>query len=303
MHLLTFSKDGATRVGALARDGRRVLCLSGAAKRYGAARAPETMLEVVAGGDAVLSAVKNLLSTAEADAACPAFAPLESVTLLAPYKNPPRNILCVGLNYFDHIQEFEQAKDGKNAAPAFPILFTKPFTAIADPGAAIDGHENETACYDYETELAVIIGRDGKDIPKEKAYEHVFGYSIINDLSARDLQKRTSQWFSGKCLDESAPFGPYLVTKDSVPDPQNLDLLGLVNGETRQQSNTRLMIFDIPTIIATLSKGTRLLAGDIIATGTCPGVGMGFTPPKFLKKGDVMEMSIQGLGTLKNTIK
>lgn len=304
MHFLTFSKDGKERVGVLSKDGSRVLCLSCADKHYnGTNSIPLTLLEIVQQHTQGAAAVKNLVARAEADSSCPAFVALDQVVILAPYKNPPRNIFCVGLNYFAHALEFEQTDDPAKAVPKFPILFTKPFTAIADPDTPVDGHAGETSSYDYETELAVIIGKTGKDIPKEKAYDYVFGYSIINDLSARDLQKRTSQWFSGKCLDESAPFGPYLVHKDAVADPQNLSLLCTINGEVRQDSNTKLMIFDIPTIIATLSKGTTLLAGDIIATGTCPGVGMGFNPPKYLKKGDKMEMAIEGLGTLRNTIR
>ena len=302
MRLLTFAKDGQECVGVLSRDEKRVLCLPCAAKQYGIP-VPATMLEIVVQNETALPAVRQLIDKAESDPSCTAFMPLGDVTILAPYKNPPRNMLCVGLNYYAHALEFEQTDDPSKAVPKFPIFFTKPFTAITDPGIPVDGHEKETACYDYECELAVIIGKTGKDIPKEKAYDYVFGYSIINDLSARELQKRTSQWYSGKCLDESAPFGPYLAHKDGFGDPQNLDLLCAINGEERQKSNTSLMIFDIPTIISTFSRGTTLLAGDIIATGTCPGVGLGFNPPKYLKKGDVMELSIQGLGMLRNTIR
>ena len=302
MQFLTFSpKDGSKRAGVLARDGKKVLCLPCAQKQYGDAGIPATMLEIVQKGDAAVSAAAALLSKAEADGK--AFFPLDQVKIHAPYANPPRNIFCVGLNYVAHIAEFEKSGDAGTSIPKFPIIFTKPNTTIADPDTAVDGHAAETTSYDYETELAVIIGKTGKDISKENAYDYVFGYSIINDLSARDLQKRTSQWFSGKCLDESAPFGPYLVHKSAVADPQNLDLRCTINGEVRQDSNTKLMIFDIPTIIASLSKGTTLMAGDIIATGTCPGVGMGFTPPKFLKKGDAIEMTIQNVGILRNTIR
>ena len=304
MRFLTFSsKDATRRAGVLSRDGKKVLCLARAQKQCGDAGIPASILEIVQKGDAILPAVQALLDKAEADGKHQAFSPLEHVTIHAPYNNPPRNIFCVGLNYHAHALEFEQTNDASKAVPKFPIIFTKPNTAIADPDTAIDSHIAESDSYDYEVELAVIIGKAGKNIPGEKAYEHVFGYSIINDLTARDLQKRTSQWFSGKCLDESAPFGPYLVHKSAVPDPQNLDLRCSINGELRQDSNTKLMIFDIPTLIATLSKGSTLMAGDIIATGTCPGVGMGFTPPKFLKPGDTIEMTIQQIGTLRNTVR
>ncbi len=304
MQFLTFSpKDKDKRAGVLSRDGRRILCFPCAQKQYGDSGIPSSMLEIVQKGDALLPAVKSLLDKAEADSGCKAFFPLDQVTIHAPYDNPPRNIFCVGLNYHAHALEFEQTDDPSKAVPKFPIIFSKPNTTIADPDTAVDGHAAETSSYDYETELAVVIGKTGKNISKEKAYDYVFGYSIINDLSARDLQKRTSQWFSGKCLDESAPFGPYLVHKSAVADPQNLDLRCTINGEVRQDSNTKLMIFDIPTIIESLSKGTTLMAGDIIATGTCPGVGMGFNPPKFLKAGDKIEMTIQSVGVLRNTVR
>ncbi|MCL2123035.1 MAG: fumarylacetoacetate hydrolase family protein [Desulfovibrionaceae bacterium] len=303
MRLLTFLQDGQERVGALSRDEKRILCLRRAENHYGGGFIPPAMLDIVIQNEKTVPAITRVIEKAESDPSCPAFLPRGEVKILAPYKNPPRNILCVGLNYYAHALEFEHTNDPSKAVPKFPIFFTKPFTAITDPDIPVDGHAKETSCYDYETELAVIIGKTGKDIPKEKAYEYVFGYSIINDLSARDLQKRTSQWYSGKCLDESAPFGPYIVHKDSVGNPQNLDLVCAINGEERQKSNTSLMIFDIPTLISAFSSGTTLLAGDIIITGTCPGVGLGFDPPKFLKKGDVMEMTIQGLGTLRNTIR
>ncbi|MDR0465881.1 MAG: fumarylacetoacetate hydrolase family protein [Deltaproteobacteria bacterium] len=304
MKFLTFSsKDATRRAGVLSRDEKRVLCLTHAQKHFGDAGIPASILEIVQQGDALLPAVNSLLEKAEAVGGGQAFLPLDQVTLHAPYNNPPRNIFCVGLNYRDHALEFEQTNDSSKAVPQFPIIFTKPNTTIADPDTAVDGHFTESESYDYEVELAVVIGRTGKNIPKEKAYEHVFGYSVINDLTARDLQRRTSQWYSGKCLDESAPFGPYLAHKSAVPDPQSLDLRCSINGELRQDSNTRLMMFDIPTIIATLSKGSTLMAGDIIATGTCSGVGMSFDPPKFLKQGDKIEMTIQSVGTLRNTIR
>ena len=300
MRLLTFFKDSRESVGVVCDDGLRVLCLPSAAQHYAMPGIPLTMLDIVRQNEQSVPAIRKLLAQAQADSSCLSFLLLEGLNILAPYKNPPRNVLCVGLNYYAHILEFEQAG---GSVPTSPIFFTKPFTALADPDTAVDAHTAETSRYDYETELAVVIGKSGKNIPREKAYEHVFGYSILNDMSARDVQTRTSQWYSGKCLDESAPWGPYLVHKDSVGNPHNLDILCLINGEERQKSNTSLMIFDIPTIISTFSQGTTLLAGDIIATGTCPGVGMGMNPPTFLKPGDSMEMTIERVGTLRNTLR
>ena len=299
MRFLTFSyKDADKRLGVLSSDGNYVLCLTDAQKHFGDSGIPATMLEVVQQGEKLLPAITGLLNKAVAGQY--AFISIDHVTIHAPYNNPPRNIFCLGLNYSAHAQEsgYDPAK-----ISAFPIFFTKPNTTIADPDTAVDGHCAETQQYDYETELAVIIGKTGKNIAMENAYDHVFGYSIINDLSARDLQRRTSQWFSGKCLDESAPFGPYLVHKSAVADPQSLDLCCTVNGELRQETNTSHMTFNIASIIAALSKGTTLMAGDIISTGTCAGVGSRLTPAQFLKAGDTIEMTIQSIGTLRNTIR
>jgi len=301
MYFVNFLKDNKEHIGVLGADAKRVICLGCAEKEFfGTSIIPSTMREIIEKQDIALPQIKKIMEKAAATPSAKAILDLQGLTIKAPYRNPPRNILCVGLNYHAHVLEFEKTD---KAVPQFPIIFTKPWTAIADPDVAVDGHANETQSYDYEVELAIIIGKDGKNIPKERAYEYIFGYSIINDLSARDLQKRTSQWYSGKCLDESAPFGPYVVHKSAIADPQNLNLRCSINGELRQDSNTRLMIFDIPTIIAAVSNGATIQAGDIIATGTCPGVGMGFNPPKSLKKGDTMVLEIEKIGTLKNTIR
>ncbi len=223
--------------------------------------------------------------------------------LRAPYTNPPRNILCTGINYVEHLHELVRPLEVEQKLPEFPFIFTKPCTAIAHPYASIDGHASETEKYDYEVELAVIIGKQGKDIPMEEALSYVFGYSIINDLSARDLQRRTSQWYVGKSLDESAPFGPCIVCRQALADPQNLHLQSRINGEVRQNSHTSHMIFSVAKLIHILSQGSTLLPGDIIATGTPAGVGMSFDPPKMLKKGDVMALEIEHIGVLENTIK
>ena len=300
MYFVNFLKDTVERIGVLTEDKQRVICLGCAEKEFfGSSAIPATMREIIEQQDRVLPLIKRVIEKAAAASSSNVILNLRGLTIKAPYKNPPRNILCVGHNYESHVKEGKQPRD----MPKFPVLFSKPWTAIADPDSAIDGHVAETDCFDYEIELAVIIGKGGKNISKEKASDHIFGYSIINDMSARDLQKRTPQWYSGKCLDESAPFGPYLVHKSAIDNPQNLNLRCTVNGEIRQDSNTRLMIFDIPTIIAAVSHGSTMQAGDIIATGTCSGVGSSFTPQKFLKKGDAVVLEIENIGILRNSIR
>ena len=230
--------------------------------------------------------------------------PLSGERLLAPITSPRRNIFLVGKNYHEHAKEFSQSGfDGSAAggeiAPPLPSYFTKPASTIVGPGAAVNCHGRVTREVDYEVELAVIIGTGGRGITKEEAYKHVWGYTIVNDVTARDLQKLARQWFLGKSLDTFCPMGPWIVTPDEL-DPENLRVRTWINGEPRQDANTKDLIFDIPTLIATLSAGLALEAGDIIATGTPAGVGIGFKPPKFLKPGDVMRLSIDGIGELTN---
>ncbi len=258
---------------------------------------PSTLRLAVEEGQALFPRLESALQKATAATSLP----YASCTLQAPYTNPPRNILCTGINYVAHMQEFTRP-DAEQKIPEFPFIFTKPSTAIAHPESAVSNHVGITSKYDYEVELAVIIGKKGINITEEDALSHVFGYSIINDLSARDLQRRTSQWYVGKALDGSAPFGPCIVTCNALADPQNLQLESRINGEVRQNSHTSLMIFSIAKLIHLLSKGTTLLPGDIIATGTPAGVGMSFDPPKFLQSGDVMELEIENIGILRNSI-
>jgi len=232
--------------------------------------------------------------------------PLKGVTVLAPITHPRRNIFCVGKNYHEHAAEFSKsgfdssAKEGE-LAPDFPVVFTKPASTVIGPGAAIPSQPDVTSQLDYEAEFAVVIGKAGRGIKKADAFDHIFGYTIVNDFTARDLQKKHRQWFIGKSLDGFCPMGPYLVTNDEV-DAQNLDIKCWVNGELRQNSNTSLLIFDIPTIIETLSAGMTLQPGDVIATGTPAGVGIGFNPPKWVKPGDQIKIEVQGLGVLENPV-
>ena len=223
------------------------------------------------------------------------------VKLLAPIYNPKRNIFCVGKNYSEHIRELDPDERKKVNDAGYPAFFTKATNTVTGPYDSIPLHENLTAEVDYEAELGVIIGKRCSDIKAENAYDYVFGYTIINDVTARDLQKKHLQWFKGKSLDGFCPMGPWIVTKDEIEDPMNLNITCRVNGELRQNSNTCNMIESISSLISNLSKGLTLEPGDILATGTPSGVGMGFNPPKFLKKGDVVRIEIEKIGYIENT--
>ncbi|HEV7779549.1 MAG TPA: fumarylacetoacetate hydrolase family protein [Luteibacter sp.] len=242
----------------------------------------------------------------EATRECDESHALADVELLAPIPLPARNIFCVGKNYRNHAREFSQSGfDASHGAgdgiPEYPIIFTKtPQTVIAH-GATVWSAEGVTDALDYEAELAVIIGQGGRGISKANAAAHVWGYTIVNDVTARDWQKRHGQWDLGKSFDTFCPMGPFAVSADEI-DGGNLDLSCWINGELRQHANTRDLIFDIPTLIETISAGITLYPGDIIATGTPEGVGIGFTPPKFLRTGDVMRIEIEGIGRLENRI-
>jgi len=231
--------------------------------------------------------------------------PLSQVTLEAPIPAPRRNIFCVGKNYHEHAQEFARSgfdsSSANGAVPSNPILFSKVSDSVIACGQAVVIDPKVSSAVDYEAELAVIIGKSGRGIKAQNAFEHVWGYTIINDVTARDLQARYSQWLIGKSQDTFCPMGPVAVTRDEI-DISNTPITCHVNGELRQSSNTGLLIFDIPTIIETLSAGITLQPGDVIATGTPAGVGIGFDPPKYLKAGDVVRIEIGGIGILENQI-
>ena len=230
---------------------------------------------------------------------------LEDVTLKAPIV-PPRNLFCVGKNYHEHAAEFSKsgfdhsAKDGE-IAPEFPVVFTKAPQTVIATNDKIPRHATVTDQLDYEAEFAVVIGKAGRGISKADAYSHVFGYTIVNDMTARDLQKNHRQWFLGKSLDGFCPMGPWIATADEV-DVNNATIQCWVNGELRQNSNLGQLIFDIPTLIETISAGIELKAGDVIITGTPVGVGIGFTPPRFLQSGDVVRIEVAGIGALENEV-
>ena len=231
--------------------------------------------------------------------------PLADVRLTAPIPVPGRDIFCVGKNYHEHAAEFHLSgfdSSGKEATPQAPIIFTKATTSIVGPDDPVLGSLDPTGSVDYEGELGVVIGTKAFQVPEERAYDHVFGYVIINDVTSRELQRKHNQWVIGKGIDTFCPMGPWLVTADEVGDVTALELVTIINGETRQSARVADLIFDIPTLIETLSATMTLLPGDIIATGTPAGVGIGFDPPKYLKKGDRMSVAITGLGELANTI-
>jgi 2-keto-4-pentenoate hydratase/2-oxohepta-3-ene-1,7-dioic acid hydratase in catechol pathway len=233
--------------------------------------------------------------------------PLSAVTFEAPIPRPARNVMCVGKNYHEHAREFTRsgfdssASSAADAIPTAPIIFTKVPESVIANGVDIRYPEGLSDSLDYEAELGLVIGRAGRGISKAQAYSHVCGYTIINDVTARDLQGKHKQWFLGKSLDTFCPMGPWLVTPDEL-NPANLAVKCWVNDELRQNANTRDLIFDIPTLIETISAGITLQPGDVIATGTPAGVGIGFTPPKFLKRGDRVTIEIEGLGRLSNKV-
>lgn len=220
---------------------------------------------------------------------------LSRARLLAPIPRPRKNLFCVGRNYAEH------ARESGSAPPDAPMFFTKPPTSVIGPQAPVIYHR-ATQQLDYEVELAAVVGRRGRDIPAAKALDYIFGYTIMNDITARDLQRRHGQWFKGKALDTFAPLGPWIVHRSALPDPQQLRLTLRVNGETRQDSHTSKMLFTVAQLIETLSAGLTLEPGDIIATGTPEGIGMGFTPPRLLHVGDVVEAEVEGIGMLRNPI-
>jgi len=234
--------------------------------------------------------------------------PADKVELLAPIPRPRRNIFCVGLNYKPHAKEFTQSgfdagkSTGSNDLPSDPIIFSKVPETVVGPFDKVRLPNPEVSqSVDYEAELAVIIRKTCKNLRVEDAMDAVWGYTIINDITARDWQHRHKQWHMGKSFDDFCPMGPAAVTKESI-DGQNLSIRCWVNGELRQDSRTSELIFDIPTLISTLSAGITLLPGDIIATGTPVGVGIGFHPPKFLRAGDRVKVAVEGIGEIENEL-
>ncbi|WP_028488570.1 fumarylacetoacetate hydrolase family protein [Thiothrix lacustris] len=224
------------------------------------------------------------------------------ITLLAPIPRPRKNVMCLGLNYLEHAEETANQIGRTGKAPQYPIVFTKCPTSVIGQDAVVPFDPDTCSQLDWEAELGVVLGKGGKKIAAANALDHVFGYTVINDLSARDIQLSHKQYFLGKSLDGGCPMGPWIVTADDIADPQNLAIACRVNGVTKQASNTRNMIFNVASIIEWLSRGMTLEAGDVIATGTPSGVGFVREPPEFLLPGDVVECEVESVGVLRNSI-
>lgn len=231
------------------------------------------------------------------------FIEIKDVEILAPIKVPKQDIICVGLNFYDHIKESEMFKKEIQKDKDFAVYFTKRVNEAVGHKGFIDGHFDIVDSLDYEVELAVIIGKNCKNIENDDAINYIFGYTIINDISARNIQNRHKQWFLGKSFDTFTPMGPHIVTKDEFPAELKVNISSKINGELRQNSNTENFIYDVSHVVSELSRCFTLKAGTIISMGTPAGVGMGFEPPKFLKSGDTIECFIEGIGMLENKVK
>lgn len=262
---------------------------------------PNTMLEFIDLGTDGISKATNLINTATKEQLQECSIPLANATLMAPIPKPRKNIFGIGLNYTEHVAESARTLDTSKDLPQQPVIFSKPPTTVTGPNTNIIHNQKITKQLDYEVELAVILGKGGKNIPKDKAMDHVYGYTVINDISARDC-RRSGQWIVSKGQDTFAPMGPVLVTRDEIADPHNLNLRLTVNGVEKQNSNTKFMLFNISDLIHDLSTVFTLEEGDIIATGTPAGVGAGRDPQEFMWPGDVVEATVEGIGTLRNTI-
>jgi len=292
MRFVAFEKDGQPAVGAVIPEEDAVVDLSEAGL-------PADLASIIEMGDAGMRAAAKACDQG-------ARVPMSGLKILAPFPRPRRNVICVGKNYFEHSKEFENSgfdsTSGGQTVPDAPVVFTKAPSSVSAPGDEIPATSDPSESTDYEGELGVVIGKAGRNISKADAYAHVCGYTIVNDVTARNLQQRHKQWFLGKSLDGFCPMGPVFVTADEIGDVTTLKLTTHVNGELRQDACVKDLIFDIPTIIETVSALITLEPGDIIATGTPAGVGIGFKPPKFLKPGDVVKIEIDRIGVLENPV-
>jgi 2-keto-4-pentenoate hydratase/2-oxohepta-3-ene-1,7-dioic acid hydratase in catechol pathway len=288
VRLVTFkTKSGSVHIGALRANDSEIVVLDSVAP---------SMLALIDGGEAAL------VQARAAVAAAANVVKRADVRLLSPIPRPKQNVMCLGMNYVAHAIESDLARGREPKLPEFPVFFTKALNAVCGDGDEVPLDPNVTSELDYEVELAYIFGKTAKNVSKADALSYVFGYTIVNDISARDLQNRHQQFFKGKSLDNSGPIGPCIVTADEIPDPTVLAIKLRLNGEERQHSNTGDLIFDIPTSIEYLTLGSTIEAGQIVCTGTPSGVGMGRNPKEYMKAGDVMEAEIERIGVLTNKV-
>lgn len=297
MKYITFEINGEEKAGVLGGDGSWLIPVGALDIPYA------SMNELI---DRITADEENRLR----DAASREFSDIpgaircEDVKLLAPIPQPRQDIICLGINYMAHAYESARfKKESFDGERPYPVYFSKRVNRAVADKESIPAHQDIVDSLDYEAELAIIIGKEARNVPAEQALDYVFGYTIINDVSARNVQNRHKQWYFGKSMDGFTPMGPHIVSADEIAFPPKLTIQSKINGELRQNSNTELLIFDIPYIIHDLSQGMTLKPGTIISTGTPDGVGLGFEPPKFLKPGDVVECIIEGIGTLTNTVR
>ena len=288
MKLVTYRFENTQRVGVLTQDETAILPLDYSDMN--------TLIETASPAE--------LRSAASAAERAGVQVPLAEVELLAPIPRPRQDILCLGMNYKDHADEAAQYNaEAFTKEKPVAVYFSKRVSQAVAPEGDIERHADLVERLDYEVELGVILGKAARNVKAEEAGDYIFGYTVLNDVSARDVQTSHKQWYFGKSLDGFTPMGPCIVTADEIAFPPALDISSTVNGEPRQHSNTRLFLTGIPALLEELTAGMTLLPGTIIATGTPAGVGMGFDPPKFLQSGDVVECTIQGIGTIRNTVR
>jgi 2-keto-4-pentenoate hydratase/2-oxohepta-3-ene-1,7-dioic acid hydratase in catechol pathway len=298
MRFLMFEHGSGRRLGVLAEgDSAKVIDLTELAKESGSAAPPADLLALIDAGDQGMHAVKQLVAKVKASASAPVVSALSALKVLAPLDPPRGNVIAIGRNYAKHAAETA----AKGEAPKPPTVFSKAITSITGPNADIPIDAAVSEEIDWEVELGVVIGKAGINITKEDALDHVFGYTVINDVTARDIQSDWGgQYFKGKSLDSSCPSGPWVVTRDEVDDPQSLNLRLTVNGTLKQDGTTSEMIHPVDAIISWVSIGMTLLPGMMIATGTPDGVGFARKPPEFIRIGDVVEAEVEGIGKLRN---
>lgn len=310
MRLVTYLNDDAFHPGLLLDDVRvvdiqtahAIMVENGSVAADSSA--PSSLVDLIQSPEQGLALCREILDAVASGVLNAATRNLSAVQLVAPIPRPLKNVFCVGSNYRAHVSEASRAQKKTDEAPKLPVFFTKPPTAVVGPGGEVFLDPSVSEKMDYEVELGIVIGTAGRNITQADAVSHIFGFTIINDVSARDLQRaHGGQFLKGKGLDTTCPMGPCIVTIDELPDFENLRISLTVNGETRQDGNTRDMIFPIPELLESLSQGLTLEPGDVLATGTPSGVGYAMDPPHFLQHGDVVTCEIEGVGTLSNVIR